>query len=264
MGEFLAETGFALILLATMLCVAIIFGLSGAWSDTNFYVVAMLACTFISFVVLVYHNMKRKNETITQKAYIAMQKTFPHGFSGTEDIFSSLAPIIENISINNNELCIEYGDDTFKATESKNKFTAFFNETEINGLSALDIIELALEFAHNKRKDIEYLVISDSQLKGIKDGYITYADTLERIHSISLSECFANFGTESIVGFKDPDELYCIFHTGAVKTLVSFDIKIENIAYKRRSRKEKTKSYEAFIAELNQRGYTLKDIRGTQ
>ena len=168
--------------------------------------------------------------------------------------------MIEGISGSGNEVRIEYGEDTFETTECKGLFTAKLNEVTEKKLSAEQVIHLALEFAHERRRDIKAIVISDAEINSITSEFLTYTDTLGRIHKISLTDAALDYGEPYTVGTTNPRELNCIFYTGAVKTVLSFDTVIEYTNKKYYSKKKNRELYDAFIKDLNRHGYALRDV----
>ncbi len=260
--ELLAEISLTVIAAIIGICAFAIFGVKNP-DDELALIIGMLvigATVAIPFFIY-YRCLPKRGERQDIDALRALMPNQTVKIRGTDGLFEALTPLIDGVTKSASGIRIAYGDDVMDVEERKQKFTVSFNGVKENkALDPSETFNLAVEFAHEQRKDISVFPISDRQIKDITDEGIIYTDALGREHIIDIAASVKKCDSEGISGVINRAELSVLFYTGAVKTLVTFKLKIENIDIKKRKKEENEKAFVSFISDLSSHGYILKDI----
>ena len=261
MLEFLAEISLTVIAAIVGICAFAIFGVDDPDDELSVIVGMLLIGAVVAVPFFIYYKrLPKRGERQDIDALRALTPDHIGKIRGTGELFDALSPIVDSISKSSVGIRILYGEDVMDIEECKHKFTVSFNGVkEDKPFDPSETFDLAIEFAHEKRKDLSVFIISDRQIESINGEGIIYSDALGREHIIDCGSTSME-RDDGAIGYINRGDLSVLFNTDTVKTLVSFKLKIENVNFKKRKPEENEKAFDSFINGLSSHGYILKDI----
>jgi len=121
-------------------------------------------------------------------------KEFHRNYKNINELYDDLKDKIYDINIINNKININYKEDICEISLTYPYFNIYINKKKyLTNIEDQDIYYFALDFVHEKQKNLKELIISDIQIINITKDGIYYDDEYNRIHFIDFSICNKNY-----------------------------------------------------------------------
>ncbi len=130
-------------------------------------------------------------DSITE--FMTPYKFYHRNYRSIDELYNDLNDAVLDIRKNNERLILPYHNEIMIVEPCTEGYRVHLNNSDrVTIIKDQDIYYEALDFVHDRRKDISEITVHDNHILRLEDNKIYYTDSYKREHCIDLRRCAAS------------------------------------------------------------------------